>query len=658
MSRPKHSSFAGGTGKTCPSLFPIPNGVVDVPPGKQGVNSKAEYRCNTGYKLVGVAERVCQADGTWSGQEPHCQPHGDVTVEPGPIHVNTRAEYRCDVDYTLIGDKERFCQLNGTWSGKEPICHDANADTCPAPPPIPNGAIDVAPGPIVVRTRIEYRCHAGYALLGQSERFCQLNGSWTGSPPVCEANCPAPSAIANGDVSVPGSKIFPNTPIQYRCNAGYTLIGPQVRVCQANGTWSGAEPVCQSGSGPTVCPAPGSILNGAVDLPPGALVANSKVQYRCNAGYTLVGQMERICQPDGSWSGTEPVCQAAAPVSTCPAPGPIANGAVDVPPGRIVVNTKVQYRCNAGYTLVGMTERICQADGSWSNTEPTCQASPPAPTTCPAPGPIANGAVDVPSGTITVNTMAQYRCNAGYTLIGARQRFCQSDGSWSGAEPTCQATAPATCPAPGPIANGAVDVPSGTITVNTMAQYRCNAGYTLIGARQRFCQADGSWSGAEPTCQASAPAPATCPAPGPIANGAVDVPSGTITVNTVAQYRCNAGYTLIGASQRFCQSDGSWSGAEPTCQANGAVDVPPGTITVIAVAQYRCSAGYTVIGARQRFCQFDGSRSGTEPVCQVVAAAVVLFMAYQFYLSREAAEEDAAALVPGQNVETKSAPLP
>ncbi|XP_075729627.1 complement receptor type 2-like isoform X2 [Rhipicephalus microplus] len=262
-------------------------------------------------------------NGTWSGLEPHCQAafpntscpqlgpiaHGDVTVEPGQIHVNTRAEYQCDIHYTLIGDKERFCQLNGMWSGKEPICHDANADTCPPPPPIPNGAMDVAPGPIVVRTRIEYRCHSGYALLGQSERFCQHNGSWTGAAPVCEANCPVPGPIANGDVSVPGSKLFPNIPVQYQCNVGYTLVGPQVRVCQADGTWSGSEPVCQSSTGPKNCPAPAPIVDGDVDVPPGPLVANTRVRYRCNVGYLLIGPSERSCKPDGSWTGTQPICQ-------------------------------------------------------------------------------------------------------------------------------------------------------------------------------------------------------------------------------------------------------------------------------------------------------------------------------------------------------------
>ena len=39
--------------------------------------------------------------------------------------------------------------------------------------------------------------------------------------------------------------------------------------------------------------------------------------------------------------------------------------------------------------------------------------------------------------------------------------------------------------------------------------------------------------------------------------------------NSVATYSCNTGYMLIGATQRTCQADGSWSGSGPTCKIGG-----------------------------------------------------------------------------------------
>ena len=60
----------------CPDLGDsIENGKVVVTPGPAAgiVNSTAEYSCNGGYKLdKGDIKRICQADGTWSGEAPQC----------------------------------------------------------------------------------------------------------------------------------------------------------------------------------------------------------------------------------------------------------------------------------------------------------------------------------------------------------------------------------------------------------------------------------------------------------------------------------------------------------------------------------------------------------------------------------------------------------
>ena len=41
------------------------------------------------------------------------------------------------------------------------------------------------------------------------------------------------------------------------------------------------------------------------------------------------------------------------------------------------------------------------------------------------------------SGT-TIGATASYSCSAGYELIGDRTRTCQSNGQWSGGEPSCK----------------------------------------------------------------------------------------------------------------------------------------------------------------------------------------------------------------------------
>ena len=48
-------------------------------------------------------------------------------------------------------------------------------------------------------------------------------------------------------------------------------------------------------------------------------------------------------------------------------------------------------------------------------------------------------------------------------------------------------------------------------------------------------------------------------------NGQVNHTAGT-TFGHTATYSCDTGYTLEGSSTRTCQTDGMWSGSEPTCQ--------------------------------------------------------------------------------------------
>lgn len=55
------------------------------------------------------------------------------------------------------------------------------------------------------------------------------------------------------------------------------------------------------------CGTPGEINNGM------AIFVNtlfkSLVSYRCDNGYKLVGEMFRICNANGLWSGVAPSCQ-------------------------------------------------------------------------------------------------------------------------------------------------------------------------------------------------------------------------------------------------------------------------------------------------------------------------------------------------------------
>ena len=44
-------------------------------------------------------------------------------------------------------------------------------------------------------------------------------------------------------VLVTGSTEF-NSEVMYTCEAGYSLVNGETHICQADGTWSGKEPLC------------------------------------------------------------------------------------------------------------------------------------------------------------------------------------------------------------------------------------------------------------------------------------------------------------------------------------------------------------------------------------------------------------------------------
>ena len=143
---------------------------------------------------------------------------------------------------------------------------------------------------------------------------------------------------------------------------------------------------------------------------------------------------------------------------------PPNNGEIDI--FNTTLGSPAVYRCNRGFTLVGVDRRVCTETGEWSDEEPECVGRscsaqncllistlhvhcllcsppppPPPPThthtvvTCPILLDPPNGRVDVVSRVF--RSTASYECDAEFLLVGDGNRTCLDTGEWSGSEPEC-----------------------------------------------------------------------------------------------------------------------------------------------------------------------------------------------------------------------------
>ena len=87
------------------------------------------------------------------------------------------------------------------------------------------------------------------------------NGTLCFSKPV---ECPLPENPHHGIVHY--NSIYLRGRATYTCDEKYTLVGENIRVCMANGTWSGSKPFCELFKQPYCLPSPTTLLLVATSI--------------------------------------------------------------------------------------------------------------------------------------------------------------------------------------------------------------------------------------------------------------------------------------------------------------------------------------------------------------------------------------------------------
>lgn len=101
---------------------------------------------------------------------------------------------------------------------------------------------------------VEYHCHDGYRLMGQTRRQCnQQTGQWIGREPYCERiTCQQPISIPNGFYRMYGEDHYDQPVVGsrtvYECRPGFVFVDSNsndTRICDPNGQWSGSSDIPQ-----------------------------------------------------------------------------------------------------------------------------------------------------------------------------------------------------------------------------------------------------------------------------------------------------------------------------------------------------------------------------------------------------------------------------
>nr|XP_015204236.1 PREDICTED: CUB and sushi domain-containing protein 2 isoform X1 [Lepisosteus oculatus] len=591
----------------CGTPEPIVNGQITGE--NYNYRGSVVYQCNPGFRLIGVSVRICEQDHHWSGKTPVCvpitcghpgNPMNGVT-QGAQFNLYDTVRFTCSTGYKLQGAVMSQCQPNGQWSNSLPACEIVN---CTDPGHIENGVRQVQPsGPhrFSFQTIVTYSCSPGYYLLGTSALACQGDGTWDRSLPKCLlVLCDRPSIPPYAQIS--GDRRTVGSVVRYSCMGHRALIGNSTRMCQLDGHWSGSLPHC-SGESQGLCGDPGVPVRG-IRLGE-EFSAGSVVRFSCEPGYVLRGSSERTCLANVTWSGTQPECH----VVSCGNPGTPQNAQVLFHDG-LVFSRSITYSCREGYYSTGLLTRHCTVNGTWTGTMPECTVI-----NCGDPGVPANG-VRI-GNDFTYNHTVSFQCAPGFTMDADRASSlsCTKDRTWNGTKPICRAI---VCPLPPSIPNGRVV--GSDLHWGASVSYACIEGYQLSLPAVLTCQGNGTWSGERPQCF-----PVFCGDPGMPSQGRRE--DRGFTYLSSVSFSCFPPLVLVGSARRYCQSDGTWSGTQPSCiDPSHTSCVDPG-VPLFGIQNnsqghqigstlfFSCRKGYLLQGSITRTCLPNLTWSGIQPEC-------------------------------------------
>ncbi|XP_051945190.1 sushi repeat-containing protein SRPX2-like isoform X1 [Xyrauchen texanus] len=228
----------------------------------------------------------------------------------------------------------------------------------------------------------------------------------------------------------------------------------------------------------------------------------------CDRGHKLLGRSSVQCMPNRRWSGTA-LCRKIR----CHVLPLIDHSTYSCTHG-FVADSRCDYTCYEGYQIEGDRYRMCQEDGKWSGTEPTCADHDPPILKCPLsrvkvaePGKLtARVSWDRPVAKDTADRALQVLRSGlesgsdfpdGIHVI----RYKAYDQARNSA--ICKFTVRIEvrrCPKLKTPMHGYLTCSSDGNNYGAICEYHCEPGYERTGFSTRVCQLNRSWSDEAAEC--------------------------------------------------------------------------------------------------------------------------------------------------------------
>ncbi|XP_040262350.1 complement factor B-like [Bufo bufo] len=149
-----------------------------------------------------------------------------------------------------------------------------------------------------VGSKLEYTCPEGTYPYPFPSRECLFNGQWSNENVKAQCRtvqCTTPGRFENGEFYPRKAKYFIGDILYFECWGGFKMSGPENRICQANGKWSGIDTTCDNKG------IVGSARHSGKEKP----VSNLHTDYRTSAELfhaVLLLKLHHLCASiSGTW---------------------------------------------------------------------------------------------------------------------------------------------------------------------------------------------------------------------------------------------------------------------------------------------------------------------------------------------------------------------